>query len=189
MAWSVMCPTCRYRNSSAAWAYPVVLSRKPCARCRGPLADTIDRSGFPGTVRCSFVARPGGVCHRVAGQGLDLCEEHLAVVEAVGEEERQRRERAAQDLRDRVAKPPATEQLTALLEESLQQRRLAQQARLAEERRVAERAAARRLAAQESGGPDARRLLQERRLEAIIARRRWAEKRAWRKRSDRPIND
>jgi hypothetical protein len=181
MVWTVKCTACSLRNSSEGWGDLIVLSRKSCARCGQPLDATINRPGSLSVRRCSFVIRPNVVCRRVTPEGSDVCAEHVAVVE----EDRQRNERASEELRARLGKPPATQQLVARLEAS-SRRRLPDERELAAERTrrwMDERAEERRLDGTPSARLGARKLQEQRRLEAAIARRRWKQKAASRKQS------
>jgi hypothetical protein len=136
-------------------------------------------------VRCSFVISPGVVCRRVAAPNSEVCEEHLQALE----EARERRERAAEELRARLSRPAPTEEVMARLDDIARRKRLADERRVANERTqrwMADRAEEKRAGADSSARLSARRLQEQRRLEAIIARRRWKQKAAWRKRGDGP---
>ena len=131
-------------------------------------------------VRCLFVISPGVVCRRVAAPDSDLCEEHLHLAE----EARARRQRAGEQLRARLSTPAPMDEVIARLDDVSRRKRLADERRLANERTqrwMADRAEEKRAGAESSAHLSARKLQEQRRLEAIIARRRWKQKTAWRK--------
>lgn len=137
-------------------------------------------------VRCLFVISPGVECRRVAAADSDLCEEHLQAVE----EARERRERAGEELRARLSKPAPMNEVVARLDDVSRRKRLAEERRLGAERTqrwMADRAEEKRAGVESSARLSASRLQEQRRLEAIIARRRWKQKAAWRK-NDPPSN-
>ena len=136
-------------------------------------------------IRCSFMISAGVACRRVAAPNSEVCEEHLQALE----EARERRQRAGEELRARLSKPAPTEEVMARLDDVARRKRLADERRLGKERTerwMADRAEEKRAGAESSARLSARKLQEQRRLEAIIARRRWKQKSAWRKKGDGP---
>ena len=133
----------------------------------------------------SFVISPGVACRRVAAPDSGVCDEHLEALD----EARERRERASEELRARLSKPAPMDEVVARLDDLCRVKRLADERRVAAERTqrwMAERAEEKRAGAESSARLSARKLQEQRRLEAIIARRRWKQKSALRKKSDPP---
>jgi hypothetical protein len=137
-----------------------------------------------------------------------LCSEHAAALQEMhqaGEDEREaeedegeRRERVASELRAKLTAwtSVSKELMEASPSQVDAQRRLqaerAEQKRVAAERTrrwIAERAEDKRLAEEGSARPGVQRMLEDRRLEATIAKRRWNQKAAWRKKTDPPPGD
>jgi hypothetical protein len=122
-----------------------------------------------------------------------VAEDERKTAEQTEEDELEQRERVAAELRTKltawasVSKELIEATPSQVDAQRRQQAARAEQKRLAAERTrrwIAERAEDKRLAAEGSARPGVRRMLEDRRLEATIAKRRWNEKAASRKKSD-----